>query len=596
MRRLTALLFATVAISLFGCGVAGNGSAPSSPTPPPPLSVRVSVSPSIATLRAGDTYQFMATVTGTTNTAITWSVNDVARGSAAAGTISPSGLYAAPASIPNPNTVMVKATSVADSSASGTSDLTLLNPAPVITAINPSTVAIGPFQISAAGSKFVNGAQVLFGGTPLSTSFVSSNQLTAAGTAQSGGTFPVSVRNPDPGSSSSGSVSLQVGSGGQGSTCSGMSLGQGASLNGFRPFLADNPWNQDISNAPMDPNSDAVLNSIGASIGLHTDFGSGFYQGSSIGIPYVVVGAQQNLVNVNFTAYGDESDPGPMPVPANAPIEGYPTPGNGDRHVLVLDNGNCWLYELFSAYPGNAGTWNAGSAAVWDLLGNEQRPYTWTSADAAGLPIFPGLVRYDEVAAGEILHALRFTLARSRAAFVPPASHWAANSSDPLAAPMGMRLRLRASFDISQFSSSNQVVLKALKQYGMIMADNGASMFISGAPDDRWSNDDLHQLGTVHTSDFEIILMNPLYTASNLPPGAPPSINSFTANPSTTTPGTPVTLSWDATGASYLLVSPQIGAVRGTNVTVTPTQTTTYTLFATNAHARTVATVTVTVR
>jgi len=169
----------------------------------------------------------------------------------------------------------------------------------------------------------------------------------------------------------------------------------------------------------------------------------------------------------------------------------------------VLDNANCWLYELYSSYPNADGSWNAGSAAVWDLLNDEQRPWTWTSADAAGLSIFAGLARYDEVASGQIRHALRFTLAQSQAAFVPPASHWAANSSNTLAAPMGMRLRLNASYDISGFSQTNQVILTALKKYGMIMADNGSSMYISGAPDSRWNNDDLHNLGQVTASAFE---------------------------------------------------------------------------------------------
>ena len=213
-----------------------------------------------------------------------------------------------------------------------------------------------------------------------------------------------------------------------------------------------------------------------------------------------MVGAQQGPVEIDFTAYGDESDPGPMPIPLSAEIEGDPNPGSGDRHVLVLDNNNCWLYELYGADP-QASAWDAGSAAVWDLTADEQRPYTWTSADAAGLPIFPGLVRYDEVAAGAIQHALRFTLQSSRAAFIPPASHWAANSTNALAAPMGMRLRLKAGFDVSSFSATNQVILNALKKYGMIMADNGSSMYISGAPDDRWDNDDLHNLGNVNASD-----------------------------------------------------------------------------------------------
>jgi hypothetical protein len=373
-----------------------------------------------------------------------------------------------------------------------------------------------------------------------------------------------------------------------------MSLGQSASLNGFVPFKSDNLWNQDISSASVDPNSAAIISFIGSGIGLHPDFGSGLYNGSSIGIPYLVVGSQQAMLPIVFTAYGDESDPGPMPIPVTADIEGYPAPGNGDRHVLVLDNNNCWLYELYSSYP-NAASWNAGSAAVWDLTADEQRPYTWTSADAAGLSIFAGLARYDEVAAGRINHALRFTLQSSRAAFVPPASHWAANSSNANAAPMGMRLRLKAGFDISSFSAANQVILTALKKYGMIMADNGSSMYISGAPDDNWNNDDLHNLGSVTAADFDVIEMNPIYTSANVPTGANPVISSFTASSQSVSAGTPVTLSWNVTGASYLIVSPDIGAARGTSAIVTPTQSTTYTLYATNAFGRTTATINITV-
>jgi hypothetical protein len=283
-----------------------------------------------------------------------------------------------------------------------------------------------------------------------------------------------------------------------------------------------------------------------------------------------------------------------MPIPANAPIEGDPIP-SGDRHVLVLDNNQCWLYELFNAAPAGGGTWNADAVATWDLLANEQRPYTWTSADAAGLPIFPGLVRYDEVAAGLIKHAIRFTLQRSRTAFIPPASHWAANSSDPNAAPMGMRMRLKAGFDISGFSQKNQVILTALKKYGMIMADNGSSMYISGAPDDRWDNDDLHHLGTLTASDFEVVQMNPVYTQANVPTGSDPSIASFTATPTSVTPGQSVTLNWSVSGGSYLIISPAIGAVRGTSVSVKPSQTTTYTLYATGPFGRSQMTTTVTV-
>jgi hypothetical protein len=378
-------------------------------------------------------------------------------------------------------------------------------------------------------------------------------------------------------------------------SCSGMSLGRGASLNGFIPFPADSAWNQDISNASVDPNSDALINFIGASTPMHPDFGAGLYQGSTIGIPYVVVSGAP-LVNIQFTAYGSESDPGPMPIPRNAPIEGYPHPGNGDRHVLVLDRDHCWLYELYHSYPRKNGNWKADSGAVWDLLNDEQRPYTWTSADAAGLPIFPGLARYDEVGSGQIQHALRFTLQYSRQAFTPPASHWAPNSSNSLAAPMGMRLRLKASYDISSFPPQAKVILTALKQFGMIMADNGGSMYLSGDPDNRWSNDDLGSLKQVPASAFEVVLMNPIYTPSNLPHGKAPTITSFTATPHISHTGQPVALNWTATGASYFVISPQVGAIRGNTVTVYPTVTTTYTLYATNQYHRSKTTVTVTIQ
>ncbi len=377
--------------------------------------------------------------------------------------------------------------------------------------------------------------------------------------------------------------------------CSGIALGIGASLNGFVSFPPGNLWNQNIAGESVDPNSDAIINFIGETTPLHPDFGSGLYAGHSIGIPYIVVSGSP-LIKVNFTAYGDESDPGPMPIPSNAPIEGYPKPGSGDRHVLVLDRDNCWLYELFSAHLLKNGNWNAASSAVWDLLSSEQRPYTWTSADAAGLPIFPGLARYDEYAAGAIQHALRFTLKNSLAAFTPPASHWAANSTNPAAAPMGMRLRLKASYDISGFPPQAKVILTALQQYGMIMADNGSSMFISGDPDDRWDNDDLGALKKVPASAFEVVQMNPIYTAANIPQGANPTITSFTANPLTVSPGSPVTLSWNVTNAGYNIVSPQLGVMRGNSITVVPARTTTYTLYSTNQYGRTTATVKVKVK
>ena len=593
------VVFLLAASALAGCsGAITGGSKPGTTPPPSGSGVTVSVSPGSADVRAGATQSFSATVTGASNTAVTWEVNGVAGGASATGTINSSGMYTAPLAVPASNSVTVTAVSDASSSASGSGAVTLWNPAPALASISPTSVPAGSFTITVNGSGFVSGAEVLFSGSALPTTYVSSTQLRAAATESAAGTFSVAVMNPNPGSATSGSANLLVtsttGGGNPPPACSGMSLGQSASLNGFVPFPADNLWNTDISNAAVDPNSAAIINFIGPSIGLHPDFGSGLYNGQSMGIPYLVVGSTQGMLPIDFTAYGDESDPGPMPVPVTAEIEGYPAPGSGDRHVLVLDNSNCWLYELYSSYP-NAASWNAGSAAVWDLTADEQRPYTWTSADAAGLSIFAGLARYDEVAAGQINHALRFTLQSSRAAFVPPASHWAANSSNALAAPMGMRLRLKAGFDISSFSAANQVILTALKKYGMIMADNGSSMYITGAPDDNWNNSDLHNLGSVTASDFEVVEMNPIYTSANVPTGAAPVISSFTASSQSVSAGTPVTLTWTATGASYLIVSPDIGAVRGTSVTVTPSQSTTYTIYATNAYGRTTATINIAV-
>ena len=602
MRRLSLIL--VVAAALFQARCAGvtkgsSGGSGSGNNGNPPPAITVSVSPNAANVRIGATQPFAASVSGSSNTAVTWEVNGVAGGSVATGAISSSGVYTAPSALPNPNGVTIEAVSAANASANGTSSITLWNPTPVLSSIAPTSVSAGSFSLSITGNSFVKGAQVLLNGSALTTTFVSSMQLTATGAESSAGTFTIAVMNPNPGGSTSNSQSLQVTSSSSGppppppSACSAMSVGQEAGLNGFVPFPSDNLWNKDISAAPVDSNSTAIINFIGGSVPLHPDFGSGLYDGSIMGIPYEVVDASQGPVTINFTAYGDESDPGPMPIPLNAPIEGDPNP-SGDQHVLILDNANCWLYELYNASP-NGSEWNAGSAAVWDLTADEQRPYTWTSADAAGLPIFPGLVRYDEVAAGQINHALRFTLQSSRAAFIPPASHWAANSTNALAAPMGMRLRLKASFDISGFSAANQVILAALKKYGMIMADNGSSMYITGAPNDNWNNDDLHNLSGVTASDFEVVQMTPVYTAANVPQGAAPTIASFTASSQSVSAGTPVTLSWSVSGASYLIISPGIGAVRGTSATVTPSQSTTYTLYATNAFGRTTATINITV-
>jgi IPT/TIG domain-containing protein len=594
MRTPSPTLYDTLLFFSFSLAACGSASSPANTQPPPPPSITVAVSPSTANVRVGNSASFSATVSGTSNTAVTWSVNNTPGGSSALGTIDSSGKYTAPTSLPSPNTVTITATSSADTSKSSTSSVTLMNPTPVLTGISPASTNLGNFSLTITGSNFVSGAQVLLSNSPISTTFVSSTQLTVTGTASSSGTFSVVVQNPDPGSSESSAVNLQVNGSQQTSSCSGMSTGQGASLNGFLPFPSDNLWNKDISSSPVDPNSANILNFIGNSIGLHPDFGAGLYNGSSMGIPYSVVDGSQSLIPINYTSYGSESDPGPMPIPLTAPIEGYPNPGSGDRHVLVLDSANCFLYELYSSYPQTA-QWNAGSGAVWDLLSDEQRPYTWTSADAAGLPIFPGLVRYDEVAAGAIQHAIRFTVQSTSAGFVPPASHWASNSSNQYAPPMGMRLRLKSSFDVSGFSAANQVILNALKKYGLILADNGSSMYLSGAPDDRWDNSDLHNLGNVQTSDFDVIQMTPLYTSANVPTGNAPTVTQFTASAASVSSGSPVTLSWQVSGAAYIIISPAVGAVRGTSVSVSPTASATYTLYAANAFGQTTSSVSITV-
>src|SRR6266702_2600855 len=360
----------------------------------------------------------------------------------------------------------------------------------------------------------------------------------------------------------------------QSGTCSGMSVGQGANLNGFVPFPSTSLWNTDISAAAVDPNSANYINFIGSTVTLHPDFGAGTFHNQTIGIPYQVVAGTQAKVPVTLGAFFDESDPGPEPIPSNALIEGYPKPGNGDRHVLVLEKDGCWLYELYNAAL-TKGKWSADATAIWDMTINEQRPYTWTSADAAGLPVFVGLVRYDEVAAGAINHALRFTVPTSQRAFVLPATHWASSVTDPNAPPMGMRLRLKSTFDISTFPADDQVILTALKKYGMILADNGSAIFISGAPDNRWNNNDLNLLKTITASNFEVVETGTIYTPANVPTGPSPTISSFTANPSTAAPGQPVTLSWSTSGQLYNIISPQVGAVRGTSIIITPSGTTT---------------------
>jgi len=278
-------------------------------------------------------------------------------------------------------------------------------------------------------------------------------------------------------------------------------------------FPADNIWHADVSRLPVLPASAAFVASIGSTAKVHPDFGAGDYDGGPIGIPITTVPAGQARVTVSFQ-YADESDPGPYPVPANAQIEGGPS-SSGDRHVILYDPAGCRDYELYAAYPNGNGTWRAGSGAIFDLRANRLRTRGWTSADAAGLPILAGLVRYDEVAAGHIDHAIRMTAPKTRSAYVWPATHFASSSSSPSLPPMGLRLRLKSTVDISGLPTQARMVAQAMKTYGVILADNGSPWYLSGAPDDRWSNDALHALGGLTGSDFEAVDVSSLMLSSN---------------------------------------------------------------------------------
>ncbi len=380
-------------------------------------------------------------------------------------------------------------------------------------------------------------------------------------------------------------------------SCGNMSTGNGASLNGYVPFPSSNAWNTNIASAAVDPNSAAIIAALTGS-NLHPDF-SNVVDGN-YGIPYVVVDSSTTPgVPVTMTTYQSESDITLYPIPITAPIEGFPATctTTGDNHLIVIDKNKCWIYETWQTQLCN-GSWSAANGAIWDLTSTEHRPYGWTSADAAGLPIFPGLVRYDEVAAGAINHAFRMTLAQTKSdanggLFVAPATHAAGNNSGT-GNIMGMRLRLKASFDISSYSAANQVILTAMKNYGMIVADNGSNMFFQGAPDARWDDNDLDALKAIDASNFDVVQMGTAYDANSAPTGAVPTISSFTASQTTVAAGTPVTLTWSVSNDSYDYID-VVGPVRGGTQTVTPAATTTYTLNSTNQYGRSTMAVTVNV-
>lgn len=291
------------------------------------------------------------------------------------------------------------------------------------------------------------------------------------------------------------------------------SLGLNGDLHGNRLFPADNAWNQAIDTTPVDPNSNVLINQMGTGVSLHPDFGANAYWADSkpFGIPYIVVSGTTPKVPMTFT-YSDQSNPGPYPFPANAPIEGGANSG-GDRHVLVVDQDHWMLYETWSSYPQANGGWDAGSGAVFNLSSDALRPAGWTSADAAGLPILPGLVRYDEVYIHKAInHAIRFTVAQTRRAYIAPARHFASSDTSSNLLPMGARLRLKANYDISGFAAPAQVILKALKKYGIIVADNGSNMYISGTADARWDDNVMNTLKQVKNTDFEVVKMGPMTT------------------------------------------------------------------------------------
>lgn len=304
--------------------------------------------------------------------------------------------------------------------------------------------------------------------------------------------------------SGSGGASTTSGSGAgssgtAGSTSTGAGAG-GSSSSGCPVFPADNAWNTDISGAPVDDLSDTYVATIGNGAHLHPDFGDTF------GIPFVNVDGAVAKSPVIFDDSPDESDVGPYPIPANPPIE-----QDSDAHLLMVHSGECKLYELYATHHESDG-WHAGSGAIWDLASNAMRPAGWTSADAAGLPIYPGLVRREEAASGEIKHAFRFTVPVTQRAYVAPASHFASSDTDPSLPPMGLRMRLKKDFDVSGYPQVAQVILTALKKYGMILADNGSPWFISGAPDPGWVNEELDSLKQLQGSDFEAVKTGPLTT------------------------------------------------------------------------------------
>ncbi len=480
----------------------------------------IAVTPANPSIPAGSSKQFTATGTYSDSTtqnitgSVTWSSSNTSNA-----TLTNAGLANAIAA----GTTIVTAMS---GTISGTTTLTITAQTATLVSIavtpsNPSIAGGASQQFAATGTYSDSTTQNITGSVSWSSSNAAIATISSAGMASgvSAGTTSIEAMSGTIYGTTTLTVTASTTTLNYGNMSS-ADLGVGANLNGAIPFPANNAWNTDISSAPVDTNSEALIGSIGLGTGLHPDFGSGLWAGAPIGIPYVVVSNSQPMVAVLFTLYADESDPGPYPVPPNAPIEGQLTNGQsfgGDRHVLVIDRDSNLLYEMANAYPQSDGTWTASCGAIFHLDSNDVRPTAqpgWTSTDAAGLPIFPGLARYEEASSGVISHALRFTVNTTREAYVPPATHWASSNTSPNLPPMGMRVRLKSTFVIpSGFSTESKAILQALKTYGMLVADNGSNWYITGAPDSRWNNDELvSELGSVTGSNFEVVQMDGVVT------------------------------------------------------------------------------------
>ncbi len=414
--------------------------------------------------------------------------------------------------------------SVTPRSSSGSGDPTSpATPLSITTASLSSGTAGGAYSATIAATGGTSPYTFSASGLPSGLSLAASTGSISGTPAQNSvGTSAVSLSVSDssqPQQTATAKLNLTINPANPPSACSVMSTGENASLNGYVPFPSTSPWNTDISSAPLDPNNAAITSASGfAGLHLHHDFSS--TSGGNYGIPYVVVDSSSTpVVPISVVDYASESDVASAPFPISAPIEGSPADCSGwpdtyigDSHVLVLDRATCHLYETFNTHRCN-GAWSSSSETIWDMQNYEQRPWGWTSADAAGLPIFPGLIRYDEVASGAINHAIRFTMQQTKndangGYFVAPASH-AAGTVYGVSNIMGMRIRLKASFDISGFSKSNQVILTAMKKYGMILADNGSYFYFQGVPDPRWNDDDLVKLDAIQSSNFEVVQMTP---------------------------------------------------------------------------------------